>query len=144
MDPSPTSACPPNPAIDAYIQSFDEPACGRLSALRAVIAAELPYAVERMAYGLPTWHQGENLVHIGGFAKHVGFYPGPEAIVVFADRLAGLPTSKGAVQLRHDQPLPLDLVRDVTRWRLLRATQALAEKAERTAAKKRRPPTGAP
>lgn len=43
-----------------------------------------------MAYGLPTWHQGEHLLRLGAFARHVGLRPGPEVIEVFADELGCL------------------------------------------------------
>ncbi len=105
-------------AIDIAIEAAPLAARERLRLLRELIAAEVPKATERIAYGLPTWHQGENLVHIGGFAGHVGLYPGPEAIAAFAGELTGLRTSKGAIQLPHDQPLPLELVRRIVRARL--------------------------
>jgi uncharacterized protein YdhG (YjbR/CyaY superfamily) len=128
-----------SPEIDAYIDAFDEPVRGRLRLLREAIAAEAPEATERMAYGLATWHQGENLVHIGGFAKHVGLYPGPEAIVAFAEALSGWPTSKGAAQFALDRPLPVDLVREITRYRVARAAAATAQKAAAKAAKRAKP-----
>lgn len=59
-----------------------------------------------------------NLIHIAGYAHHIGVYPGTEALLAFADRLAGFPTSKGTVQLLHDAPLPLDLVRDLVLHRV--------------------------
>lgn len=112
-----------SPEIDAYLSAAVEPARSRLVTLRDLIAAEAPEATETMSYAMPTWHQGENLVHIAGFARHVGLYPGPEAIEAFATELTGFPTSKGAIQLPHAQPLPLDLVRRIVRWRVERARE---------------------
>ncbi|MCA2977806.1 MAG: DUF1801 domain-containing protein, partial [Myxococcaceae bacterium] len=105
----------------------------RLRALVAVIRAEAPDAVERLSYGLATWHQGENLIHLGAFKHHVGIYPGAAAIVAFADALAGFKTSKGAIRVPHDAPLPLALVRRLTRWRVEQA----AAKAARPVSKRR-------
>lgn len=105
-------------AVDAYIEAAPEPARSRLRTLRAVVLAEAPDAVERMAYGLPTWHLVENLIHLGAFAHHVGVYPGAAAMVAFADELTGFKTSKGALQLPHDAPLPVELVRRIARWRV--------------------------
>ncbi len=113
----------PSPEIDAYLAAAEEPARTRLVTLRDLIVREAPGATERIAYGMPTWHQGENLVHIAGFARHVGLYPGSEAIEVFAADLADIPTSKGAIQLLHDRPLPLDLVARIVRWRVQRARE---------------------
>lgn len=109
----------PDPtAVADYLDAAPEPARSRLRALAAIIREEAPEAIERLAYGLATWHQGENLIHLGAFTHHVGVYPGPAAIVAFAEELAGFPTSKGAIQVPHDGPLPTELVRRLTRWRL--------------------------
>jgi uncharacterized protein YdhG (YjbR/CyaY superfamily) len=85
-----------------------------------------------MAYGLATWHQGENLLHIGAFANHVGLYPGAAAIVAFAEELTAFKTSKGAIQLPHNRPLPLDLVQRITAWRVGQVAEKPA-KAKRVA-----------
>lgn len=105
-------------AVAAYIDAAAEPARSRLATLRSLVREEAPDAVERMAYGLPTWHQGENLLHLGAFAHHVGLYPGPAAIEAFADELESFSTSKGAIQLPHVRDLPIDLIRRIVRWRL--------------------------
>lgn len=105
-------------AVRAYIERASEPARTRLQTLRAAIRAVAPSAIERIAYGMPTWHQGENLIHIAAFANHVGVYPGPSAIVAFADELAGFATSKGAIRIPHDRALPVALVRRIVRWRV--------------------------
>jgi uncharacterized protein YdhG (YjbR/CyaY superfamily) len=105
-------------AVVAYIDAVAEPARTRLRALRTLVREEAPDAVERMAYGLPTWHQGENLLHLGAFARHVGVYPGPAAIEAFADEIGSFSTSKGAIRLPHDRDLPVDLIRRIVRWRL--------------------------
>jgi len=105
-------------AVAAYIDAAAEPARSRLRALAQAIRDEAPEAMERIAYGLATWHQGENLIHLGAFAHHVGIYPGPAAIVAFAADLASFKTSRGAIQVPHEAPLPAELVRRITRWRV--------------------------
>lgn len=109
-------------AVDAYVAAAPVPSRDRLTALVSLIRAELPDAEECIRYGMPTWRTTENLVHVAGYARHVGLYPGPAAVVAFAERLEGLPWSKGAIQLPHDRPLPLALVRDVVRHRLASAS----------------------
>jgi hypothetical protein len=105
-------------AVADYINAASEPAKTRLRRLCAVVRKAAPQAILRMAYGLPTWHQGENLIHLGAFVRHLGVYPGPAAIRTFAKELTPYHTSKGAIQLPHDLDLPLDLVRRMVRWRL--------------------------
>ncbi len=105
-------------AVTAYIEAAGEPGRSRLQGLREVIRQEVPAAIERMAYGLPTWFAGENVLHLGVFAHHVGVYPGAAAIEAFARDLEGYRTSKGAIQFPHDGPIPTDLIRRITRWRV--------------------------
>jgi uncharacterized protein YdhG (YjbR/CyaY superfamily) len=105
-------------AVTAYIEASSEAARARLHQLRAVIREEAPAAIECMAYGLPTWHQGEHLIHLGAFEHHVGVYPGPEAIRAFSEDLSDFRTSKGAIQIPHAVPLPTDLIRRIARWRI--------------------------
>lgn len=121
-----------NDAVAAYIDAAAEPARSRLRTLRSLVREEAPDAVERMAYGLPTWHQEENLLHLGAFARHVGLYPGPAAIEAFAEELEAFRTSKGAMQIPHDRDLPVDLVRRIVRWRL----EQVSEKRPPTAPNK--------
>ena len=105
-------------AVAAYLDAAAEPARSRLRALAEVVREEAPEAVERMAYGLPTWHQGENLVHLGAFKEHVGIYPGAAAMVAFEAELTAFKTSKGAIQVAHNMPLPEDRLCRMVRWRM--------------------------
>lgn len=57
-----------------------------------------------------------NIIQFAIFRNHIGLYPGPEAVAVFADRLQEYRTSKGAIQLPYDRPLPLELIGDIARW----------------------------
>jgi uncharacterized protein YdhG (YjbR/CyaY superfamily) len=120
-------------AVAAYIDAAPEPARSRLLALAEAIRAEAPDAIERMAYGLATWHQRENLIHLGAFAHHVGVYPGSAAIMAFAEELAAFKTSKGAIQVAHEAALPVELVRRITRWRIEQAALRPMKKNAATA-----------
>jgi uncharacterized protein YdhG (YjbR/CyaY superfamily) len=64
---------------------------------------------------MPTFWQGENLIHFAAFKKHIGLYPGGEAIAVFAERLPGYKTSKGAIQLLLAKPIDYELIADIVR-----------------------------
>ena len=134
--PCPMAARRParSPEVEAYVAAAPPGARAHLERLCALVRKEAPDAVERMAYGLPTWHQGENLVHLGAFARHVGLYPGAAAIEAFADELRDYRTSKGAIQLPHDRPLPVELVRRIVRARVAQAPAA----TDRAAARPRR------
>lgn len=103
--------------IDAYHRQYPALA-DRLQQLRDAIASEAPAATECISYGMPTFKLSRNLVHYAAYERHIGFYPTPSAIEAFAAELSGLKTSKGAVQFPNNQPLPLELIRRMVRFRV--------------------------
>lgn len=102
--------------IDAYILSQPEEVQQYLRAVRDTICAALPEAEERIAWSMPTFWKGHNIIQFAGFKKHVGLYPGPEAVRAFSGRLEGYKTSKGTIQLPYDSPVPKELIADIARW----------------------------
>ena len=112
------AAASPIQSIDDYIASFPPDIQERLHAMRATIRAAAPEAEERIAYQMPTFWQGGNLVHFAAFKNHIGFYPTPSGIEAFAADLARYPGSKGAIRFPLDEPLPLDLVRRIVEHRV--------------------------
>jgi uncharacterized protein YdhG (YjbR/CyaY superfamily) len=110
--------------VDAYIAGFPADVAERLSTMRRTIRAQAPLASERMSYGIPTFYLNGNLVHYAGFARHVGFYPGAAAIVEFATALGRYKGGKGSVQFPHTEPLPLELVEEIVRRRVVENSQA--------------------
>jgi uncharacterized protein YdhG (YjbR/CyaY superfamily) len=114
--------------IDDYVAGFAPEVRTRLLALRAVIRQAAPLATERIAYRIPTFHLGGNLVHFAAFERHIGFYPGPTGIEAFRARLAPYPSAKGSVQFPHDEPLPLDLVAEIVRYRVVENAQPRTKK----------------
>jgi uncharacterized protein YdhG (YjbR/CyaY superfamily) len=69
--------------IDEYVAAFPPDVRKVLEDVRSTIRRAAPDAVETVKYGIPTFVQGENLVHFGGFKTHVGFYPSPSGIEAF-------------------------------------------------------------
>lgn len=104
--------------IDAYIAEQREEIQPMLHALRSVIKAAAPDAQEKISYRMPTFWRKKNIIHFAAFKDHAGLFPGSEAIVVFADRLKGYKTSKGAIQLPYGQPVDETLVKDIVFRRL--------------------------
>ena len=106
------------PNIDDYIAQHPATVAERLAAMRATIREQAPDAVERISYRMPTFWLNGNLVHFAAFAHHIGFYPGANGIAAFADKLSRFKSAKGSVQFPHDEPLPLDLVAAIVRFRV--------------------------
>lgn len=106
--------------IDDYIAQYPPEQQAILAALRTVIREEAPDATERMSWQMPTFYLNGNLVHFAMQKHHVGFYPGPSGIAAFREQFdaADYKWSKGAVQFPLNQPLPLELVRAIVRYRV--------------------------
>ena len=102
--------------IDAYIEAQPEQAKPYLRALRDTLCKALPDAEERISWSMPTYWKKHNIIHFAGFKNHAGLYPGPEAVLEFAERLTEYRTSKGTIQLPYSRPVPAELVSDIARW----------------------------
>lgn len=104
--------------IDEYISEQPEEIRPILVKVYETIRAAAPDATEKISWHMPTFWQGENLVHFAAFKKHVNIYPGDLSLAPFENRLDGYLTTKGAVQFYYDKPIDFDLITDITRWRL--------------------------
>ncbi|MDR2525492.1 MAG: DUF1801 domain-containing protein [Oscillospiraceae bacterium] len=102
--------------IANYIAAQPEAIQPRLREVYTIIKAELPDASEKIAYQMPTFWQGRNLIHFAGFKNHIGLYPGDGATTVFAEKLTEYKTSKGAVQFPHTKQLPVELIKGIANW----------------------------
>ena len=104
--------------IDGYISGFPEDVRQILTQIRAVIKESAPGAVEKISYQMPTFYLKGNLVHFAAFPNHIGFYPTPSGIEAFKEEIARYKWSKGAVQFPIDEPMPYDLIRRITVFRV--------------------------
>lgn len=102
--------------IDEYIEAQEETVRPRLHEIRAVIRGAIPEAEETISWSMPTYRKGRNIIHFAAARKHVGLYPGEEAVARFAEELAGYEVSKGTIRLPYDRPLPEDLIRRIAGW----------------------------
>ena len=106
----------PPQTIDEYIAEQAEEIRPRLYQLREMLREALPKAQEKIAWRMPTFWDGRNIIHFAAFKKHIGVYPGEKAMAHFAEMLGDYKTSKGAVQFPHEKPLPLELIKQIAKW----------------------------
>ena len=102
--------------VEEYIAAQPEEIREYLKRIREVLLAALPVAQERISWSMPTFWREHNIIQFAGFKKHVGLYPGPEAVEAFSGRLKEYKTSKGAIQLPYGRPVPAELISDIARW----------------------------
>lgn len=106
----------PPRSIEEYIKRQPESAQPYLRMVNDAVREAIPDAAEKISWSMPTYWKGQNLIQFAAFRKHIGLYPGPEAVETFAGRLFGYRTSKGTIQLPYEKPLPLDLIREIAKW----------------------------
>jgi uncharacterized protein YdhG (YjbR/CyaY superfamily) len=105
-------------SIDKYIATFPAPVQERLQQVRAAIHAAAPDATEKISYQMPTFFLNGNLIHFAAFKEHIGIYPMPGVIAAFHKELEGYETSKGAIRFPLSQPLPLELLEKIVKYRI--------------------------
>jgi uncharacterized protein YdhG (YjbR/CyaY superfamily) len=105
--------------IDDYISRFPEEVQTLLRKMRLTIGKAAPSAEEAISYDVPAFAlRGKKLVWFAAFKSHIGFYPGAAAIAAFKKDLSQYKTAKGSVQFPFNDPLPLDLVSRIVKFRL--------------------------
>lgn len=106
------------PQIEAYILGFPEPVQQLLREVRRVVTLAAPDAQEVISYRMPALRQKGMLVYYAAFKHHIGLYPpvrGDAALVQAAAPYAG---EKGNLRFPYDQPLPLELIERIVRYRV--------------------------
>lgn len=104
-------------SIDEYISQFPPNVQEILKTLRKVIKEAAPDAEEKISYQMPAFALHGNLVYFAAYKKHIGFYPTSSGIEAFKDELSEYKSSKGAVQLPIEKPLPYELIRRIVKFR---------------------------
>jgi uncharacterized protein YdhG (YjbR/CyaY superfamily) len=105
-------------SIEAYHAAAPADRLAQLKAIHRIIKAAAPQAEEVISYNMPAFKMHGVLVYYAWGKTHLGFYPTGTPVSVFADRLKGYKTSKGAIQFPLDQPLPEALIQDIVRYRI--------------------------
>jgi uncharacterized protein YdhG (YjbR/CyaY superfamily) len=110
--------------VDDYIIRFPEEVRVKLETIRHAIQRIAPDAIETISYGMPAYKLKKRpLVYFGGFASHIGFYATPTGHQEFKKELSVYKQGKGSVQFPLDQPLPIDLISEIVRFRVAENNQ---------------------
>lgn len=104
--------------IDQYIADFPKEVQKMMQQVRQSILSMAPQAEETISWGMPTFKTKKILVQFAGHKNHLGFYPWPETIEAFKEKLSDYKTSKGGIQFPYNKPIPLELISNMVRLRL--------------------------
>jgi uncharacterized protein YdhG (YjbR/CyaY superfamily) len=105
-------------SIAEYIQAAPKDAQKKLREMHACIRDAAPGAKESLKWGMPSFSYQRILVTFAAFNHHIGFFPTPAAVKVFEKNLSKFKTGKGSIQFPLEKPLPLPLVRKITKFRV--------------------------
>jgi uncharacterized protein YdhG (YjbR/CyaY superfamily) len=105
-------------SVSKYISGFPEETRQLLEQLRKTIKTAAPEAAEVISYSMPGYKMNGMLVWFAGYSRHIGFYPGASGIAAFKKELSIYKGAKGSVQFPLTQPLPLDLISDIIKFRV--------------------------
>ena len=104
--------------IDEYIARFPKNVQDVLEQLRKAIKLSAPESEETISYQMPAFKQKGILVYFAAFKNHIGFYPTPSGIEKFRKELSGHEFSKGAIKFPIDEPIPMDLISKIVKFRV--------------------------
>lgn len=104
--------------VDEYVAFFPKSVQDVLQTLRQAIRESAPGAEEAISYQIPAFKLNGSLVWYAAFKGHIGFYPRASGIEAFKEELSAYGVSKGTVRFPLDKPLPLDLIREIVRFRV--------------------------
>ena len=101
--------------IDEYIMRQDEEKQADLFLIKQTLRQALPDAEERISWSMPTYWKGHNILHFAASKKHIGFYPGPEAVEIFKKELKNYSVDKGTIRIPYGE-VDSGLITKIARW----------------------------
>lgn len=104
--------------VNEYIAAFPPEVQAVMQQVRAAIKANAPEAEETIAYGMPAYKLNGPLVYFAGYKNHIGFYATPTGHAEFADELSKYKQGKGSVQFPLEEPMPLELMGRIVKFRV--------------------------
>ena len=113
-------------SVDEYIAAAPEDVQLKLREVRAAIRDVAPDAGESISYGMAFYnYKGESgykgrFCYFGLHKTHIGLYIPPPIIEEHLNELEGYETTKSALHLPLDKPIPISLIKKLVRDRLKR------------------------
>jgi uncharacterized protein YdhG (YjbR/CyaY superfamily) len=105
--------------VSEYIASKPTEARAALRRVRTAIRKAAPAAKESLAYQMPAYTlNGVPVLYFAGWKEHYSLYPVTDDLVAaFKRELAPYERSKGTLRLPFSEPVPIDLIERIARFR---------------------------
>lgn len=106
--------------VDEYIAAWPDDRRVDLEAIRAIIRAAAPEAIETISYDIPAYRvDGRVFIYFAAFARHYSIFPATGAIRErLGDEVAPYIAGKGTLRFPAGQPLPTSLIERIVAIRL--------------------------
>lgn len=104
--------------IDEYISAFSPEVQAVLQQVRQVVCSAAPNAQEVISYQMPALRQHGVLIYFAAFKSHIGFYPPVRGDARLEEAAASYAGEKGNLRFPLNQPIPLDLIKRLTEFRV--------------------------
>jgi uncharacterized protein YdhG (YjbR/CyaY superfamily) len=106
--------------IDDYLKNLEPAKRRELERIRGLAKAAVPDAEEAISYGMPTLKRDcKPFLGFDAHKNHIGIYPySGRVIETLKADLQGYETTKGAIRIPFDKPIPEDTLRKIIDCRL--------------------------
>jgi uncharacterized protein YdhG (YjbR/CyaY superfamily) len=116
--------------VEEYMASLTPAAREVLTHIRDTVDSVVPDAEHGISYGIPVVKlDGKMMLYYAGWKAHVSVYPMPPGDAAFEERIAPYVAGRGTLKFMLSEPVPYDLVADVTRAHMKRLGEAQAQRA---------------
>ncbi len=106
-------------SVEEYMDLYFGATRKALEEIRETVKKSAPEAEESIAYGMPAYKvAGKPLVYFGAHKSHIGFYATPSGHSEFALKLKKYKGGKGSVQFPLSEPMPLELIAEIVKFRI--------------------------
>lgn len=105
--------------VDEYIAAFPDDVQEGLEAIRKTIREAVPGAEEVISYQIPAYKYKGWILYFSVYKNHYSIACPPPLTFfeVFSEELAPYESSKSTVKFPKEQPLPLELIGKIARFR---------------------------
>lgn len=107
--------------VDQYIESFGGDVRTALEQLRNVLRDTFSGSTDVISYNIPAFKNGSGFImYFSGYTNHVSlsFVPTEPVYEKFSKQLAPYVKSKSTIQFPLSEPLPINLIKQIAKFRL--------------------------
>ena len=121
-------------SVNEYIASKPKAVQSILKRVRSTIRKAVPGAEEVISYQLPAYKlNGLPVIYFAGWKQHYSLYPASDPVVAaFKDELAPYKVSKGTIRFPLSEPVPVNLIERIAKFRAKQLTMPERAKGRST------------